>query len=91
MLDEEPDAHHEGRLDPLGGLYQPIGGRDARARGLVLDDADPGLRTVRTDRHPRESFDAIVDGVLEDVLAAAAELRAAIARAADTRRVDRST
>jgi ATP-dependent helicase/DNAse subunit B len=62
-------------LEPLGGLYQPIGGRDARARGLVLDDADPGLRTVRTDRHPREDFDAIVDGVLEDVLDAVAELR----------------
>ena len=63
-------------LDPVGGLYQPIGGRDARARGLVRDDADPGLGTVRTDRHPREAFDAIVDGVLEDVLAAVAELRA---------------
>ena len=63
-------------LEPLGGLYQPIGGRDPRARGLVVDDADPGLRTVRTDRHPREAFDAIVDGVLEDVLAAVAELRA---------------
>lgn len=63
-------------LEPLGGLYQPIGGRDPRARGLVLDDADPGLRTVRTDRHPREAFDAIVDGVLEDVLAAVGELRA---------------
>ena len=63
-------------LDPVGGLYQPIGGRDARARGLVRDDADPGLGTVRTDRHSRESFDAIVDGVLEDVLAAVAEMRA---------------
>ena len=63
-------------LDPLGGLYQPIGGRDARARGLVLDDTDPGLRTVRTDRRPREEFEAIVDGVLEDVLAAVGELRA---------------
>ena len=48
----------------------------------MLDDADPGLRTVRTDRHPREDFDAIVDGVLEDVLAAVAELRAGRARAA---------
>jgi len=65
-------------LEPLGGLYQPIGGRDPRARGLVRDDADPGLRTVRTDRHPREAFDAIVEGVLEDVLAAVAELRAGL-------------
>ncbi|MBW3608988.1 MAG: PD-(D/E)XK nuclease family protein, partial [Actinobacteria bacterium] len=63
-------------LDPVGGLYQPIGGRDARARGLVLEDAEPGLRTVRTDRHPRDRFDAIVDGVLEDVLGAVAEVRA---------------
>jgi RecB family exonuclease len=63
-------------LEPLGGLYQPIGGRDPRARGLVLADADPGLRTVRTDRHAPDDFAAIVDGVLEDVLAAVGELRA---------------
>ena len=31
---------------------------------------------MRTDRRPPEDFDAIVDGVLEDVLAAVAELRA---------------
>ncbi len=62
-------------LEPLGGLYQPIGGRDPRARGLVRDDADPGLGTVRTDRHPPASFEAIVDGVLEDVRGAVAELR----------------
>ncbi len=63
-------------LDPIGGLYQPLGGKDQRARGLVLADAEPGLDTVKTDRHPREAFDAIIDGVLEDVLRAVAELRA---------------
>jgi ATP-dependent helicase/DNAse subunit B len=63
-------------LDPLGGLYQPIGGKEQRARGLVLAEADPGLRTVRTDRRTPEDFAAIVEGVLEDVLAAVAELRA---------------
>ncbi|MEA2148504.1 MAG: hypothetical protein QOD69_334, partial [Solirubrobacteraceae bacterium] len=52
-------------LDPIGGLYQPLGGKDQRARGLVLAGADPGLDTVKTDRHEREQFDAIVDGVLE--------------------------
>jgi hypothetical protein len=62
-------------LDPIGGLYQPLGGRDQRPRGLVLDGADPGLDTVATDRHDREAFDAIVDGVLEDVLCAVGELR----------------
>jgi hypothetical protein len=62
-------------LDPIGGLYQPLGGRDQRPRGLVLDGADPGLETVATDRHDRDGFDAIVDGVLEDVLCAVGELR----------------
>jgi hypothetical protein len=65
-------------LDPVGGLYQPLGAKadEQRARGLVLEHADPGLDTVGTDRHPRSAFDAIVDGVLQDVLAAVDELRA---------------
>jgi len=63
-------------LEPLAGLYQPIGGRDPRPRGLVLEDADLGLATVATDRRPRAEFDAIVDGVLEDALQAVGELRA---------------
>lgn len=72
-------------LDTVGGLYQPIGGRDQRARGLLLDDADPGLMAVKTDRRSPEDFQAIVDGVLEDVLAVVAELRAgALAPRPDT-------
>ncbi|HWC26771.1 MAG TPA: PD-(D/E)XK nuclease family protein [Solirubrobacteraceae bacterium] len=63
-------------LEPIGGLYQPIGGRDPRARGLLREDADPDLQAVRTDRRAPDDFDAIVDGVLEDVLAVVAELRA---------------
>jgi len=63
-------------LDPIGGLYQPLGARDQRPRGLVLDGADPGLDTVGTDRHGRAAFDEIIDGVREDVLCAVGELRA---------------
>ena len=63
-------------LDPVGGLYQPLGARDQRPRGLVLAGADPGLDTVATDRRPPEDFAAVVDGVLEDVLCAVGELRA---------------
>ncbi|HEV2785005.1 MAG TPA: PD-(D/E)XK nuclease family protein, partial [Solirubrobacteraceae bacterium] len=72
-------------LDPVGGLYQPIGGKDQRARGLVLDGADPDLKVVRTDRRAPEDFEAIVDGLLEDVAAVVAELRAgALAPRPDT-------
>ena len=63
-------------LDPIGGLYQPLGGKDQRARGLVLADADPGLDAVKTDRRAQAEFDAIIDGVREDVLRSVAELRA---------------
>jgi ATP-dependent helicase/DNAse subunit B len=63
-------------LDPVGGLYQPLGAKDQRPRGLVLAGADPGLDTVATDRREREDFDATVAGVVEDVLGAVGELRA---------------
>jgi len=62
-------------LDPIGGLYQPLGGKDQRPRGLMLAGADPDLDVVATDRHPREDFDAIVGGVVQDVLGAVGELR----------------
>lgn len=63
-------------LDPVGGLYQPLGGRDQRPRGLLLEGAEPALGSVANDRRPRAGFDAIVDGVLDDVREAVAELRA---------------
>ncbi|MGI8730989.1 MAG: PD-(D/E)XK nuclease family protein [Solirubrobacteraceae bacterium] len=62
-------------LDAVGGLYQPIGGRDPRPRGAVLRDADPGLVLVATDRREREQLDELLDGVLDDVLGAVGELR----------------
>jgi hypothetical protein len=63
-------------LDPVGGLYQPLGARDQRPRGLVLADADPGLVTVATDRREASDFAATIAGVVEDVLCAVGELRA---------------
>ena len=62
-------------LDAVGGLYQPLGARDQRPRGLVLAGVDPGLDTVATDRREREDFDATVAGVVEDVVEAVGELR----------------
>lgn len=63
-------------LDPVGGLYQPIGGKDPRPRGAVPRDADPELVLVATDRRDPEEIDELIDGVLEDVLAAVGEMRA---------------
>ncbi len=63
-------------LEPVGGLYQPLGAKDQRPRGLVLAGADPGLDTVATDRRERSEFDAVVEGVVEDVRRAVGELRA---------------
>lgn len=63
-------------LDVVGGLYQPIGGRDPRPRGIVLDGADPQLRLVATDRRSAQEVAELLDGVVADVLAALDELRA---------------
>ncbi|MGZ4277192.1 MAG: PD-(D/E)XK nuclease family protein [Solirubrobacteraceae bacterium] len=51
-------------MEAVGGLYQPLGGDDARPRGLLLQDADPGLRVVGTDRAAADELDALLDGVL---------------------------
>jgi len=64
------------RCDPVGGLYQPIGGRDPRPRGAVPRDLDPDLVLVATSRRDRREVDELLDGVLEDVLAAVGEMRA---------------
>jgi hypothetical protein len=63
-------------LEPVGGLYQPLGARDQRPRGLLREDADPDLVVVDRDRRDPGEVDAIVDEVVAEVLAAVAELRA---------------
>jgi ATP-dependent helicase/DNAse subunit B len=47
-------------LEPAGGFYQPLGGEDNRARGALVDGADPGLNVVRTDRLAEEDLDALL-------------------------------
>jgi ATP-dependent helicase/DNAse subunit B len=66
-------------LDPVGGLYQPLGAtvpKDRRARGVV-DADDPRLEPldlVRSDRKPAEEL----EGLLERAEAIAVETAAAI-------------
>jgi hypothetical protein len=49
-------------LDPVAGLYQPLGGNDLRGRGIYLEDAGVGDRLVATDaREPGQIDDALQD------------------------------
>ncbi len=57
-------------LDPVAGLYQPLGGNDLRGRGIYLKDAGVGDRLVATDA--RDS--AEIDAELHDVSARAVEI-----------------
>jgi ATP-dependent helicase/DNAse subunit B len=62
-------------LQPVGGLYQPLGSRDLRPRGALLAEADPGLDVVRGDRREPDDLERLVDDVVAEVLRAVAELR----------------
>ena len=62
-------------LEPIGGLYQPLAGRQ-RARGAVRDDGELADGAVRTDRLSPAELDELLAGVA----ARAREVVAAIAR-----------
>jgi ATP-dependent helicase/DNAse subunit B len=71
-------------LDPVGGLYQPLGAApdQQRPRGAVLDDADPGLDTVRPDRVDAQELEALLESCAQAARAAVDELRAGALRPA---------
>jgi RecB family exonuclease len=62
-------------LEPVAGLYQPLGGGDLRARGLFLDGAPVGTRVVATDARSREELDASLQDAAARAVAIAARLR----------------
>jgi hypothetical protein len=45
-------------IEPVAGLYQPLGGSDLRPRGIFLRDAGVGDRLVPTDARERSELDA---------------------------------
>ncbi|MBJ7332581.1 MAG: PD-(D/E)XK nuclease family protein, partial [Solirubrobacteraceae bacterium] len=63
-------------LDVAGGLYQPLGADDLRARGAVRDDEDLFLDLVANDRLEEDELRDAIGGVVERVLQTVAELRA---------------
>jgi ATP-dependent helicase/DNAse subunit B len=60
-------------LRVVGGFYQPLSGRDLRARGVLEDDAGVGLECVRGDTRSPEDVQAIVDELLALARKAAAQ------------------
>jgi ATP-dependent helicase/DNAse subunit B len=67
-------ADHLG-LEPVGAFYQPLSANDARRRGLMVDDADPDLDAVPTDRKPADEVRATLDAVIALAAAAGAQAR----------------
>jgi hypothetical protein len=66
-------------LEPVGALYQPVGARDVRPRGIVRDDV-PGAY-VNGDVVDAEAFDAALEDARETATRAASDLRAGRIRA----------
>ncbi len=52
-------------LSVVGGFYQPLAGRDLRARGVFAEDAGVELECVRGDTRPPEEVQAILSELLE--------------------------
>jgi ATP-dependent helicase/DNAse subunit B len=59
----------------VGGFYQPLAGRDIRARGVLDGDSAVELECVRTDRLEHEQMRELIDQCLAAALRAAGEAR----------------
>ncbi len=60
-------------LQVVGGVYQPLSGKDLRARGVLLDDHEAAEDCVRTDRLDAEALAELLGDVVDAARAAAAE------------------
>jgi len=62
-------------LEPVAGLYQPLGGEDLRPRGLVASDAPPTAGGYENDRRGPDELTAELEDAAERAVAIAARLR----------------
>jgi len=63
-------------LEPVAGLYQPLGGSDLRARGAYLEGAPVGGSVLGNDARSAEQLDQELDAAARDALALAGRIRA---------------
>jgi hypothetical protein len=57
-------------------MYQPLGGAEARPRGAVRRDADPGLAAFATDRVDPEALEELLEACADLARTAVAQIRA---------------
>ncbi len=62
-------------LEPVAGLYQPLGGRDLRARGIYLGGAPVGAQLVANDARDPDELAADLSDAAERAVTLAARLR----------------
>ncbi|MGH2834474.1 MAG: PD-(D/E)XK nuclease family protein, partial [Solirubrobacteraceae bacterium] len=62
-------------LNVLGGFYQPLSGRDLKARGALSSQAPEGLAAVRGDLLDHTDFQALINDAVCDARQAAREIR----------------
>jgi len=62
-------------LEPVAGLYQPLGGGDLRPRGVFLDGAPVGSRVIANDSREQPELDEVLDDAVERAVELAARLR----------------
>jgi ATP-dependent helicase/DNAse subunit B len=62
-------------LDPVAGLYQPLGGGDLRPRGVFLEGAPVGSRVVGNDARGQPELDQVLQDAQTRAVALAARLR----------------
>jgi ATP-dependent helicase/nuclease subunit B len=60
----------------VGGFYQPLAGRELRARGVLDSASDLELEAVRTDKLPPERMGELLEACVAAARAAAAEAKA---------------
>ncbi|HEX2016922.1 MAG TPA: PD-(D/E)XK nuclease family protein [Solirubrobacteraceae bacterium] len=63
-------------LEVVGGLYQPLVGRDLRPRGALADDAAPELRCVSADRRSAAELESLIAEAVALAVETAGEARA---------------
>ena len=62
-------------LEPVAGLYQPLGGGDLRARGVFLKGAGIGRRSVANDGRTEEELEELLRDAEERAVELARQLR----------------